>query len=370
MSSDLGIRPAGRRVRFPSQLTGIGGPAGFQRRLAEGLAQRGIEVDYRLSGAPADVVLVIGGTRRLAALARARRRGARVVQRLNGLNWMHRRYRTGLGHFLRSELNNRLLRLVRDRYAHHVVYQSQFARNWWERRHGAAPVPSSVVHNGVPLDRFAPDKSQAPPGGRVRLLMVEANYAGGYEHGLPVGIALAEVLGKKRGRPIELAVAGQRAARAIVDLPRGVRLAVQQRQTTATSAADSRRSGSDVSMTLHGRVEPERVPALYRSAHLLYSADLNPACPNSVIEALACGLPVVAFDTGALPELVQDGAGELAPFDGDPWTDDPRPEALRAPADQILGDLSSYRRAARARAEAAFGLDRMLDGYLAVLFPE
>ena len=49
----------------------------------------------------------------------------------------------------------------------------------------------------------------------------------------------------------------------------------------------------------------ERIPELDRSAHLLYSADLNAACPKSVIEALACGLPVVAFDTGALPELVQ-----------------------------------------------------------------
>jgi len=68
-----------------------------------------------------------------------------------------------------------------------------------------------------------------------------------------------------------------------------------------------------------GLIPRDAIPALDRSAHLLYSADLNAACPNSVIEALACGLPVAGFATGALPELVTGDSGRLVPYGGDPW---------------------------------------------------
>jgi glycosyltransferase involved in cell wall biosynthesis len=78
-----------------------------------------------------------------------------------------------------------------------------------------------------------------------------------------------------------------------------------------------------VQLQFTGQVPAERVHELDRSAHLLYAADINAACPNSVIEAMACGLPVVAYDTGALPELVSDGAGSLATYGGDPWKLDP-----------------------------------------------
>ena len=101
---------------------------------------------------------------------------------------------------------------------------------------------------------------------------------------------------------------------------------------------------------------------------MLYSADLNAACPNSVIEALACGLPVAAFATGALPELVTGEAGRLAPYGGDPWKlERPDAPALAQAVEEILQDQPRFRAAARQRAEEAFGLDRMVERYLDVL---
>jgi len=118
-----------------------------------------------------------------------------------------------------------------------------------------------------------------------------------------------------------------------------------------------------------GLVERQKIPEIDRSAHLLYSADVNAACPNSVIEALACGLPVVSFDTGALPELVTGDAGRIVAYGGDPWRlDAPDVATLVRGASEILSDPERFRRAARQRAEAAFGLETMVDAYLDVLF--
>ncbi len=115
-------------------------------------------------------------------------------------------------------------------------------------------------------------------------------------------------------------------------------------------------------------VPGEQIPEVDRSAHLLYSADVNAACPNSVIEALACGLPVLAYDTGALPEMISGGAGRIVPYGGDPWKlDSPDLPALVEAAGDILQNQDAYRRAARVRAEQVFSLERMVQGYLDAL---
>ena len=99
-----------------------------------------------------------------------------------------------------------------------------------------------------------------------------------------------------------------------------------------------------VSLSWAGLLPLDQIPQLDRSSHLLYSSDINPACPNSVIEALACGLPVVAFDTGALPEIVLDGSGLVVPYGGDPWKlASPDIAALAQAAIAVLANQDRYR---------------------------
>jgi glycosyltransferase involved in cell wall biosynthesis len=80
---------------------------------------------------------------------------------------------------------------------------------------------------------------------------------------------------------------------------------------------------------------------------------------------------VVAFATGALPELVSAESGRVVPYGGNYWNLEPPdiPTLARA-AEEILAHPEPFRAAARARAEEAFGLDPMVDQYLDVLLGE
>ncbi len=117
-----------------------------------------------------------------------------------------------------------------------------------------------------------------------------------------------------------------------------------------------------------GTIPAEQVPWMMRSSHLLFSAEVNPPCPNSVIEALASGLPVVGFDTGSLSEIVQGDAGRLAPYGANEWKlEKPDITALTAAAIEILQDQPHFRTSARERAVAEFDVNTMVDEYLNVL---
>ncbi len=61
-------------------------------------------------------------------------------------------------------------------------------------------------------------------------------------------------------------------------------------------------------------LHPQMVHALQRM-HLYVSTSYQEGMPNGVLEAMACGLPVVATDADGTPELVQDGVtGYLCPM--------------------------------------------------------
>jgi glycosyltransferase involved in cell wall biosynthesis len=149
-------------------------------------------------------------------------------------------------------------------------------------------------------------------------------------------------------------------------LPMPVELVIAARVTAGQQAHWQKHSPLQV--TFLGVIPREEIPALDRSAQLYFSAEVNPPCPNSVIEAMACGLPVTGFAMGALPELVTPEAGRLVAYGGDPWKlDPPDVGSLAASAAALLADLPRFRAGARARAESAFGLDAMVESYLEVL---
>lgn len=322
---------------------GLGGPASFQGGLVTSMEKRGIIVSRNPLEQGLAAILVFGSAQNTGAVIIAQRAGVRVVQRLNGMNWVHRRKFTGIKHFIKAEYGNLKLRRLRQR-ADRIIYQSGFARAWWERENGRLATPQFTIHNGVDLGVFSPDPANLPTE-RCRLLMVEGHHGSGYDQGLVTAAHLLQQLNNKTDRVCELVVVG--------DVP------AQLKQRVETY---------DIAVTWLGVVKREEIPGIDRSAHLLFSGDINAACPNAVVEALACGLPVIAYDTGALPELVGEDAGRIAPYGGNVWKlDPPDVDALAVAAVQALQNREALSRGARLRAEAHFNIETITDQYLDVL---
>jgi glycosyltransferase involved in cell wall biosynthesis len=290
---------------------------------------------------------VIGGTRHLNLLWSARRRGIRVIQRLDGMNWIHRKRNTGVRHYLRSEVNNLILATIRRYLSDGIIYQSHFVENHWNTQYSPDTNSTTVIYNGVDLDTYTPEGDHDRPDDHIRLLVVEGRLKGGHEIGLENAVSLARALKEQTGTRVELTVAAD------VDADLRAQYGWQQ----------------DTWITWKNVLPRDQIPALDRSANLLFSAEINAPCPNSVIEALACGLPVVSYATGSLPELVSPDAGALVPYGKEyDRLGPPDTAALAAAAERVLANQKSYRQGARQQAEAHFDLQAMTDAYLQFIY--
>jgi glycosyltransferase involved in cell wall biosynthesis len=98
----------------------------------------------------------------------------------------------------------------------------------------------------------------------------------------------------------------------------------------------------------------ERAQVLGAAAALVHPVGFAEPFGLSVVEALACGTPVVAYPRGSMPELVRPGVNGFLAAD---------PVEAAAALDHID---TIDRAACRADAEARFSAGRMAADYLAV----
>jgi glycosyltransferase involved in cell wall biosynthesis len=61
-----------------------------------------------------------------------------------------------------------------------------------------------------------------------------------------------------------------------------------------------------------GPLSAQGVADMLRGSHVFLHSQINDLCPNAVIEAVSCGLPVVGFDGGSMSELLPFGRELLA----------------------------------------------------------
>ncbi|BAO43527.1 glycosyl transferase family 1 [Thiolapillus brandeum] len=116
-------------------------------------------------------------------------------------------------------------------------------------------------------------------------------------------------------------------------------------------------SGS--SMYCVGAVPHKDMPALYRDVDMVLSCTVREGMPLSIIEAMACGLPVVASDCSSLPELIDHGKGGFLCGVGD-VPDFVKRIGQLADSPGLRREMGLYN---RHKVESCFTLSGMIDAY-------
>ena len=73
----------------------------------------------------------------------------------------------------------------------------------------------------------------------------------------------------------------------------------------------------DDAVRFTGRVDSADMPALYAGADCMLNPSSVDNMPNSILEAFACGVPVVSTDAGGIPDMAQHGVSALLSPVGD-----------------------------------------------------
>jgi glycosyltransferase involved in cell wall biosynthesis len=162
-----------------------------------------------------------------------------------------------------------------------------------EQIRGVYDGPVHLIPMGVDVERFRPpDPPRRRDGPLVVLTVARLNRTKGHRYFLQ---AMARVTGQ--GHDIRYRIAGDGPHR-------------------ETLRAEIRDAGLEDRVELLGQVGEDRVLDLLREADLfaLTSFGRGEAAPVSVMEAMACGLPVICSAIGGTPAMIEDGRdGFLVP---------------------------------------------------------
>jgi glycosyltransferase involved in cell wall biosynthesis len=108
-----------------------------------------------------------------------------------------------------------------------------------------------------------------------------------------------------------------------------------------------------------GPVSFEDMPDRYRQMDILLMPTVREGLSVAVLEAMACGLPVVASNCSSLPEQIDDGRGGFLCPVGNAMAFAEKINLL-ADSPKLRNEMGKYN---RAKVQAHFSIEKMIAGY-------
>lgn len=320
----LPFRPASVRVFYGGARAGdIGGPLVKVKRLRALFPECrwGFNVVYVLSNTPylPDIALVL-----------LKARGIPIVHNQNGVfypGWYAGDWKA----------QNR--RMARTFYrADYVFFQSEFCKRSAERYLGVREGAGEVLYNAVDTEIYRPHEAPVTRAGRAYRFLLTGKIDNHLFYRIDSSV---------RG----LADAVNMGLDAVLDIAGWV--APEAQAKTKALANDL---GITDRVHLTGPYTQDQAPTIYQCADAYVMTKHNDPCPNTVLEALATGLPVLYSDTGGVGELVGDAGIGLACVQSWDEPQVPEPKAIAQGMLDIAARHDMFSRMARARAVERFDL--------------
>jgi glycosyltransferase involved in cell wall biosynthesis len=237
---------------------------------------------------------------------------------------------------------------IRKFFSDYTIYQSNYSKYCANAFLGKKKNEKySIIYNGVDTTFFSPDGERMDTlrDNPKQKLFITVSKFRRYDQIMPIIEAL-EIYKKKYSTNFKLLIIGD-FCREVEHIPS------QFRRFTH--------------LDFLGKIRNEDLPKYERSSDLFLMTHLNPPCPNNVIEAMACGLPICGVNDGAMGEITAPGENSLLiPSEEDAFWKR-RTYDTGQLADNIhsmVSNLNSYSANARKVAVEKFSLDDMTARYL------
>lgn len=172
---------------------------------------------------------------------------------------------------------------VSYRNSDHVFFQSEFCRRSALEFLGTPSGDSEILYNAVDLDHFRP---LSLPKSKSFNVLVTGKFTASLFYRLSLSIEAINVC-LKRGLDVHLTIAGYTDKSCFDQVCRLIE-----------------RLGIAENCSIIGEYSQAKAPMILNRAHVYLMLKHNDPCPNTVIEALACGVPVIYADNGGVSELV------------------------------------------------------------------
>jgi glycosyltransferase involved in cell wall biosynthesis len=307
----------------------VGGPLVKVKRLQESFPQHvwNYNLAYVLSNAPYLPA---------AALNWLRFRGTPIVLNQNGVfypGWY-------AGNWKRQ---NEVMAQAYHR-ADYVFWQSEFCRRAADQFLGKRVGKGEILFNAIDMELFAPT-----------------------ERGVdrPFTFLLTGKIGRHLGYRLESTINGLAKARN-AGLDAKLKIAGWVEDISFVRSLVERHGLSN-HIVMTGPYTQEQAPSIYLGGDAYVMTKYLDPCPNTVIEAMACGLPVLYSASGGVPELVGDESGIGLPVPEE-WNTVhvPSAETIAEGMLKIAASREVMSQAARERAVRNFDIRNWIERHRAV----
>ena len=251
----------------------IGGPSTFMRNLKTYLDDVGYNYKSDISKSK-HIFFPISYD--LASLKKIKKDKGAIIQRLDGIYYPQK-------HGVSYQEKNKLIKDVYLNYATKVIFQSQYSKAQCFKIFGEKHTNDyEIIINGVNEAIFYPSSTfkEAP---KTFKLVTTGNF-----RNIDMLEPVIKALDAISKFDFELHIVGPIVNDKLNDL-----------------------INRDY-VTYHGTKNTHQIAGLLRDHHIFIYSHLNPPCPNSVLEAIVSGLPVVGFNSGSMSELLHFSKSLLA----------------------------------------------------------